>query len=281
MLSPFGLPDWRSETIEFYDESRGPSTLFVLAQRYIRRAVLYREGLAHIHDDRFGEIARSAAPVLLDALKRAGLVEGLVIDLGCGSGLFAEPLAAEGYDVLGYDVSRPMLSLARRRVPKATFRLGSLHEAPLPRAIAVTGIGETFNYFVRRPLSEAALARLFERIRRALLPGGILLFDMAAPGRVRGGGPVKSHFVEEDWAILVTTEEDPGRRILTRHIVSFRRRGSSYRRSEETHYQRLFEKRRVLALLRAAGFRARALGGYGEIRFPRRLVGYIAASGRF
>jgi SAM-dependent methyltransferase len=243
--------------------------------------MLYRRDLAHIHDDSFGEIARSASPVLLGALERAGLVEGLVIDLGCGSGLFAEPLVAAGYDVLGYDVSRPMLALARRRAPKATFRLDSLHEAPLPRAIAVTGIGETFSYFVRRPLSEAALARLFERIRRALLPGGILLFDMPAPGRVRGGGPVKNHFVEKDWAILVTTEEDSKRRILTRQIVSFRRRGSSYRRSEEMHYQRLFEKSRVLALLRAAGFRARALGGYGGIRFPRGLVGYIATSGRF
>jgi SAM-dependent methyltransferase len=242
--------------------------------------MLYRNDLAHIHDDRFGDIARSAAPVLLGALRRAGLSDGLVIDLGCGSGLLAEPLVAAGYDVLGYDVSRPMLALARRRVPMATFRLGSLHEAPLPRAVSVTGIGETFNYFVRRPLSDAALARLFERIRRALLPGGILLFDMAAPGRVYGGGPRKSHFVEKDWAILVTTEENPKSRILTRHIVSFRREGSSYRKSEETHYQRLFEKNRVLALLRAAGFRTRALAGYGENRFPRGLVGYIAASGR-
>jgi SAM-dependent methyltransferase len=187
---------------------------------------------------------------------------------------------AAGYDVHGIDISAPMLTLERRRVPKATFRLGSLHEVDLPRAIAVAGIGETFNYFVRRPLSDAALARLFARIRRALVPGGLLLFDMAAPGRVRAEGPLKVHWEGKDWAILVTTEEDRKRRILTRHIVSFRRQGSAFRRSEETHRQRLFEKKSVLGLLRASGFRARALGGYGEMRFPRGLVGYMAASGR-
>ncbi|HJS73999.1 MAG TPA: methyltransferase domain-containing protein, partial [Vicinamibacteria bacterium] len=143
--------------------------------------MLYRNDLAHIHDERFGDIARHAAPVLLEALKRTGHGEGLVVDLGCGSGLFAKPLAAAGYDVLGFDVSRSMLALARRRVPKGRFQLGSLHEMALPRAVAVAGIGETFNYYVGRPLSDASLARLFGRIRRALLPGGILLFDMAAP----------------------------------------------------------------------------------------------------
>lgn len=243
----------------------------------------YREDLAYIHDSRFGEIARSAAPVLLEALERAGHDDGLVVDLGCGSGIFAEPIAAAGYDVLGIDVSRPMLRLARRRVPGATFRRGSLHEVELPRAVAVAGIGESFNYFVGRPFSERALARLFRKIHHALVPGGILLFDMAAPGRVRGEGAVKTHFEESDWAILVTTEEDRKKHVLTRRITSFRKTGSRYRRSEEIHLQKLFEKRTVLRLLREAGFRARSLSGYGALPFPRALFGYLGsktASGR-
>ncbi len=173
-----------------------------------------------------------------------------------------------------------MLALARRRVPKAAFRLGSLHDATLPRAVAVTGIGESFNYFVGRRTSEARLERLFRRIRRALVPGGVLLFDLAAPGRVGPEGLRKTHFEEKDWAILATTEEDPERLVLTRRIATFRRSGSMYRRTEEVHTQRLFEKKVVLRLLREAGFQARALPGYGELRFPRGLVGYIAASGR-
>ena len=170
--------------------------------------MLYQSDLAYIHDARFGEVARSAAPVLLEALARAGVEDGLVVDLGCGSGIFSEPLAAAGYQVLGIDASAPMPRLARRRVPDGTFRRGSLHDVEIPRAVAVAGIGECFNYFVERPVSERGLARLFRRILRALLPGGVLLFDMAAPGRVLGPGAAKSHFEARDWAILVTTEED-------------------------------------------------------------------------
>jgi len=239
--------------------------------------VLYRDDLAYIHDARFGDVARNAAPVLLRALARAGLEDGLVVDLGCGSGIFSEPVAAAGYRVLGIDSSEPMLRLARRRVPEATFRRASLHEAALPRAVAVAGIGECFNYFVERPISERGLSGLFRRIHRALWPGGILLFDMASPGRVRGPGPAKSHVAASDWAVLVTAEEDRTRNVLTRRITSFRKAGTRYRKSEEVHRQRLFERSVVLELLRQAGFRARSLSGYGDHRFPRGLVGYVAA----
>jgi SAM-dependent methyltransferase len=186
-------------------------------------------------------------------------------------------MAAAGYDVLGVDVSPSMLRLARRRVPEAVFRRGTLHDVDLPRAVAVAGIGEPFNYFVDRPLSEGGLARLFRRIHRALLPGGVLLFDMAAPGRARGRGPAKSHVETRDWAILVSVEEDRKRKVLTRRITSFRKAGSLYRRSEEVHYQRLFERDVVLRLLREAGFRARSFPGYGKLRFPRGLVSYLGS----
>jgi SAM-dependent methyltransferase len=239
--------------------------------------MLYRDDLAHIHDARFGDVARGAAPVLLQALERAGLEHGLVVDLGCGSGIFAEPVAAAGYDVLGIDISRPMLRLARRRVPRAAFRRGSLHDVELPPSVAVAGIGEGFNYFVGRPASERGLSRLFGRIHRALLPGGVLLFDMAAPGRVRSSVPRSTHHEAPDWVVLVTVAEDRKRRILTRRITTFRKTGSLYRRTEEMHRQKLFERGVVLRLLRAAGFRARTLGGYGELRFPPGLVGYLGS----
>src|SRR4051794_25093950 len=72
----------------------------------------YREDLAYIHDAGFGGIATSAAPVLRDALRRRGIVSGLVIDLGCGSGILSEAMSAAGHDVLGIDISGAMLALA-------------------------------------------------------------------------------------------------------------------------------------------------------------------------
>jgi hypothetical protein len=100
---------------------------------------------------------------------------------------------------------------------------------------------------------------------------------MAAPGRVLGAAPAKTHFEASDWAILVTAEEDRKRNLLTRRITSFRRAGSRYWRSEEVHYQKLVGKPVVMRLLREAGFRVRSLPGYGELRFPRGLVGYLGS----
>src|SRR5882757_1954445 len=65
----------------------------------------YRDDLAHIHDAGFGGFARAAAPVLVEALKAGGIDQGLVIDLGCGSGILSRAIYQAGYDVLGVDIS--------------------------------------------------------------------------------------------------------------------------------------------------------------------------------
>jgi hypothetical protein len=50
----------------------------------------YQEDLAFIHDVGYGEFARKAAAGLLDIFARCGIRDGLIVDLGCGTGLWAE-----------------------------------------------------------------------------------------------------------------------------------------------------------------------------------------------
>ena len=102
----------------------------------------YGEDLAYIHDLGFGNFARSAAPFVLKLLHQEGESGGLVVDLGCGSGILAKELSDEGYRVLGFDLSPAMIDIARGRVPTADFRVGSFLSAKLPRCAAVTAIGE-------------------------------------------------------------------------------------------------------------------------------------------
>src|SRR5437660_12344075 len=102
----------------------------------------YHDDLAYVHDAGYGRFARAAAPVLLGELRRHGVTGGRVIDLGCGSGILAAEVAAAGYDVLGFDISRAMIALARKRAPKARFREQSLWTANLPACVAVTAVGE-------------------------------------------------------------------------------------------------------------------------------------------
>jgi SAM-dependent methyltransferase len=236
----------------------------------------YRDDLAYIHDTGFDFAVRAATPVLLERMRQNGLVHGLVVDLGCGSGIWAQDLVAAGYDVLGIDISAAMIALCRQRVPQGRFRLQSLLDAAIPACVAVTALGEGFNYLFDAGNTDAALSALLRRIYSALQPGGLLAFDVAVPGRVPGSGSQRSYKEGNDWAVLVSTEEDRARRRLTRHITSFRKVGKLYRRDHEVHELRLLVASELARELRDLGFRVRMHHAYGDLRLPRGWVGFLA-----
>jgi SAM-dependent methyltransferase len=199
-----------------------------------------------------------------------------VVDLGCGSGILAQELSAAGHDVLGIDISAAMVAIARKRVPGGQFREESLLSAEIPPCVAVAAVGECFNYLFDPGHTKQKLLRLFRRIHAALRPGGLLVFDVAGPGRVPGPGPRRTYVEGEDWAVLVTAEEDCWRGLLTRRITSFRKVGELYRRDQEVHRLRLFRRSELARHLRGTGFRVRSLAGYGPLPFPPGLVGFLA-----
>src|SRR5438093_6614101 len=71
---------------------------------------------------------------LFDAVLGSGLFASgaRVLDVGCGSGLFAQLIAARGCEVAGLDASEPLLAIARRRSPTAPFHHGDLEALPFP-----------------------------------------------------------------------------------------------------------------------------------------------------
>lgn len=234
----------------------------------------YRPDLARVHDLGFASFSLGAAPFLLRTLRDHGIDRGLVVDLGCGSGQWAERLREAGYDVLGIDASPAMVALAASRVPGARFVRSSYLDAKLPACVAVTALGEVFNYAFDPRAGARGLARILKRVHRALPPGGVLVFDFATPGR-GAGSPVR-HRAGNGWEIVSETEEDARTSILTRRITTFRRVGALYRRSVEVHRLRLYDVPAVRAALTTAGFRARLLRGYGAERFPKAYAGFLA-----
>lgn len=234
----------------------------------------YADDLAYIHDVGFSDFVVKACPGLLALLRRNGVRRGLVVDLGCGSGIWARQLTEPGYDVLGLDISPAMIRLARKKAPEAQFVIGSFLQARLPACNAITALGEVMNYAFDPQNSSSGLKRFFERAYKALKPGGLLIFDIAGPGR---GGPSRVHqggSLGKDWAILFRTEENGDR--LVRHIVTVRQAGRGYRRREETHILRLYPPHLVMGMLRKAGFRVKILRGYDRTRLPAGLTGLVA-----
>ena len=236
----------------------------------------YGSDLTYIHDTGHGDLARAAAQTVIEILRRSGRSDGRVVDLGCGSGIFARALLDAGFDVTGFDLSEAMIATARRRAPQADLRVGSFLDAEIPACLAVTAIGECFSYLFDEKVAGAGLDRLFERVHRALEPRGLFLFDVAAPGRLRGASPQRYWREGEDWAVLVEADEDaPGRR-LTRSITTFRRTGEAWRRDHETHVLRLHARRELESRVRAAGFRVRPIAAYGRLRFGPGHLGFCA-----
>ena len=236
----------------------------------------YREDLAYIHDLGFGHLAKNAAQVLLNALRRSGIDKGQVIDLCCGSGLLARELTATGYEVLRIDISETLLDMAGERVPRARFRQESILKSELPPCVAVAAIGECFNYLFDEYNTQQALYKLLRRIHKALDPGGLLLFDVAEPGRVPGSGLQHAHAEGEDWAVLMTAEEDRPNRLLTRRITTFRKVGELYRRDQEIHRLRLVTRSELLEQLGALGFKVHILDSYGQQQFSPGHTGFLA-----
>jgi SAM-dependent methyltransferase len=230
---------------------------------------VYAEDLAYIQHAGYGGFARRAAPGLKALLRGAGIRRGLVVDLGCGAGVWLRELLRAGYDGVGIDASRALLRFARRQAPGARLRQGSVYDVALPRCDAVTAIGEVLSYV---PAGGRApdLARLFRRVADALHPGGLLVFDAIVEGPAL---PPRSFSCGSDWAVLSQVSEDRRSRRLVREITSFRRSRGVWRRRRERHEQRVAAPRVIEAALRAAGFTVRASRRYGRFELmPRRLA---------
>ena len=235
----------------------------------------YQGDLAAIHDEGFQNLALGGASVLLTRLRERGVLGGVVVDLGCGSGVTARVLADAGYDIVGYDLSTALIERARERVPQATFHVGSFVDAELPPCVAVAALGEVVNYTFDPRNGMTTRAALFAKVQRALAPGGVFLLDGAGPDRVPATGA--RTFAEGDgWAVLAASTVDEG--LLTRRITSFRRIGAdgTFRRSTETHHLELIPPEDMEHTLRACGFTVEQLSAYGSCILPHGLHGFVA-----
>jgi len=236
----------------------------------------YREDVAYIHDVGHADFALQSAPAILEVLRENGITGGLVVDLGCGSGIWARELLSAGYRVLGIDISEDMVEIARRKAPEAEFRVGSLFGAPLPPCDAVTAISEVLNYLFDPENERRGLEPLFGRVYEALRPGGVFVFDVLGPGQVPPGATSRGWSAGEDWAVLNEKEEDAGRRIMERRIVSFRKVGEHYRRDAELHRVRLYGPEEVEDKLGRAGFEVTTMGAYGGYSLGEKHAAFVA-----
>ncbi len=236
----------------------------------------YKEDLAYIHDVGHSDYALKSAPGILEILAQNNIRAGLVVDLGCGSGLSASALTNAQYQVLGVDISESLIAIARTRVPNAEFRVESLFKFDIPFCNAVISIGECLNYLFDSDNGCQTLGQLFKRIYNALAPSGMFIFDIAEPGQVIEGNRIKSFAEGEDWIVLVEKEEDQEKSILSRRIITLRKVEEYYRRDDEVHYLQLYKATDIIEELRQIGFHVRRMSSYGQYKLPNAHTAFVA-----
>jgi SAM-dependent methyltransferase len=238
-------------------------------------APYYREDLARVHHLGFGFHADACAPGILALLEPVLEREGLVLELGCGSGLLTRHLVNAGHRVIATDASPAMVELAREYAAGAQeVRVLVLPDDPLPEADAVVSVGHVVNYVGERAGVERALVAIAGAVR----PGGLFAVDVCDLewAAVRQGAPGAGR-IGEDWAVAVEFSIPAPDRFV-RDIATFLRNDDgTWRRSDERHQNVLLDTARIPELLEPHGVEVTIGSSFGAETLP---VGLRAVIGR-
>lgn len=219
-----------------------------------------------MHHLGFGFHADACAPGILALLEPARERGGLVLELGCGSGLLTRHLVDAGHRVLATDASPAMVELAREHAAGAEdVRVLVLPDDPLPSADAVVSVGHVVSY-----LDDAgAVERALRAIAAAVTPGGLFAIDICDLewASLRRDAPTYSR-VEDDWAI-VTRFAVPAPDRFLRQITTFvRNPDGSWRRDDERHDNVLVETALIPELLAGEGLEVVVQPSFGREALP-------------
>lgn len=196
---------------------------------------------------------------ITEILKEYGIPDGLVLDLGCGTGSMTELLAGAGYDMIGVDASEEMLELAYEKRAESghdiLYLLQDMREFELYGTVrAIISVCDSLNYITE----EEDLLQVFRLVRNYLDPDGVFFFDMNTIykySKMLGETTIAENREEGSfiWENYYDPEEQLNQYDLTLYI---RDEDDRYTRFEETHIQKAYALERVLELLQQAGMKA-------------------------
>lgn len=196
---------------------------------------------------------------LIGLLKEYGCKEGLVLDLGCGTGNITKRLQKAGYDMIGIDNSMDMLSIAMEKSSaqedestQILYLLQDMREFELYGTVAgVVSICDSLNYI----LEMDELIQVFKLVNNYLDPKGIFIFDCNTIYKfeeIIGEQTIAENRPESSFIWENEYQEDSHINIydLTLYIQEDDGRYSRY---EETHYERAYTVEEIQYALAQAG----------------------------
>ena len=214
------------------------------------------EALAASYDRLTNDVDyRATVDFYFEILAREGLHPKTAVDLACGTGSVALLLAERGMNVTAVDLSEEMLTVAAQKAQEMdnapAFVCQPLQELRLPRAVDLAVCALDSLDYITDP---ADCAEAIRRVYKVLNPGGIFIFDVNTPEKLRAmDGQV---FLDEDEDVYCVWrgEFDEETNICTYGMDLFQRRGNLWERSFEEHREYAYSAEQLIGYLKDAGF---------------------------
>ena len=191
----------------------------------------------------------------MEILRREGISPRTVVDLACGTGSVTEILARKGYRITGVDMSEEMLTEAAMKTmdmeQPPMYSCQKLQNLRLPRGVdmAVCAL-DSLDYI----LDPADCKEAIRRTYKALNPGGIFIFDVNTPEKLRAMDDQVFLDEDDDVYCVWRGEFDEKTNICSYGMDLFQREGKMWRRSFEEHREYAYSQEQLTGFLKDAGF---------------------------
>ena len=215
------------------------------------------EGLAASYDCLTEDVAYARRAAFLQKLmKKSRIPVHTVLDLACGTGTMTCLLAEAGYEMIGVDLSEDMLAeaagkqVSEGKIPPI-YLCQSMDRLDLYGTVeAAVCCLDSLNYLT----DVRTLRRTLQRLHLFVAPGGVFIFDINTPKKLRSLDGQIFLDEREDVYCVWRTEFEKRSRICTFGMDIFQREGDGWQRYAEEHREKAWEVEELTALLKEAGF---------------------------
>ena len=212
------------------------------------------ENFARVYDELMDNVPYEEwAQFILNLLQDRKITEGLVLELGCGTGKLMTLLGKAGFDMIGVDNSVEMLQIAREKTSQDfLYLLQDMREFELYGTVkAVISVCDSVNYITKKE----ELRKVFQLVNNYLDPEGVFIFDFNTEYKYREliGETVIAED-REDVSFIWFNEYDEDSHLNDIDLKVFvQEEGDIYRKFQEEHIQRGYTLDEITQLLEESG----------------------------
>lgn len=187
-------------------------------------------------------------------LKEYGVNNGIVLDMGCGTGNITKLLSEAGYDMIGIDNSQEMLNVAMEKrgdEESILYLLQDMREFELYGTVAaVVCICDSMNYITEYE----DLVQVFKLVNNYLDPGGVFIFDLNTVYKYEQIGDSTIAEDREDSSFIWDNYYYEDERINEYQLSIFiKDEDGRYDKFSENHYQKGYQIKEIKKALAEAG----------------------------